>query len=438
MPLTEVTVIYGQNQLTLPDGSAAQGVITLRAVQETPAADYTIVSAPKTFTLVNGNISGTIASNGSPNLQYMVWEQITGAVNPLPYLVAAPAGSTLDLSIAPRNTITQTSSLFVLASALGAAGGVATLGSDGILTASQRPPGGAGTVTSVGAGSARVAITGTATIAPLVDVVLDATSADIAALGAQSAGSTGRVPDAGHVHPMPRLDQVSAPIGAVSLAGQKLTSVANGSSATDVAAFGQVVPLSTVTTKGDILAATGSAVIVRLGVGSDGQVLTAASGQSTGLSWAPPAVYKPTVRSAWITTGDTSLPNTSGAWEPLGGFELDMPASAGQWVEISTHGMRSDSTTAYLDIAVIVGTSLVRFLATGNGTPGLEGDPGWYGQSSQFATQSGGRGFVATSGDIDGGNVRFVVAVKAQGSGTLYSSASYPFYWRAINLGVPN
>jgi len=44
--------------------------------------------------------------------------------------------------------------------------------------------------------------------------------------------------------------------------------------------------LSLVTTKGDILAATGSAVLARLGVGSDTQVLTADSTQTTGIKWA--------------------------------------------------------------------------------------------------------------------------------------------------------
>jgi hypothetical protein len=46
---------------------------------------------------------------------------------------------------------------------------------------------------------------------------------------------------------------------------------------------------SVATTKGDLLVATGSAVIVRRAVGSDGQVLTADSAQSDGVKWATPA-----------------------------------------------------------------------------------------------------------------------------------------------------
>src|SRR5206468_1081543 len=44
---------------------------------------------------------------------------------------------------------------------------------------------------------------------------------------------------------------------------------------------------STATTKGDLLAATASATIARLGVGLDNQVLTADSTQTTGIKWAP-------------------------------------------------------------------------------------------------------------------------------------------------------
>lgn len=43
---------------------------------------------------------------------------------------------------------------------------------------------------------------------------------------------------------------------------------------------------STLTTKGDIYVATGASTPARLGVGSDGQILTADSSQSTGVKWA--------------------------------------------------------------------------------------------------------------------------------------------------------
>lgn len=46
---------------------------------------------------------------------------------------------------------------------------------------------------------------------------------------------------------------------------------------------------SIVTTKGDLIAATASATVSRLGVGTDGQVLTADSATATGLSWTTPS-----------------------------------------------------------------------------------------------------------------------------------------------------
>lgn len=52
-----------------------------------------------------------------------------------------------------------------------------------------------------------------------------------------------------------------------------------------VLANGGGIPPGTVTAKGDLIAATGNAAVTRLGVGTDGQVLSAASAQGTGLRW---------------------------------------------------------------------------------------------------------------------------------------------------------
>ena len=48
------------------------------------------------------------------------------------------------------------------------------------------------------------------------------------------------------------------------------------------------IPKSLVTTKGDVVTATASATPARLGVGSNGQVLTADSTTATGIKWATP------------------------------------------------------------------------------------------------------------------------------------------------------
>lgn len=69
---------------------------------------------------------------------------------------------------------------------------------------------------------------------------IDTTAADIAALGTQAAGATGLAADAGHVHQMPRHDQLAAPTASVAWGSQKITSLANGVAGTDAAAFGQI------------------------------------------------------------------------------------------------------------------------------------------------------------------------------------------------------
>jgi len=62
---------------------------------------------------------------------------------------------------------------------------------------------------------------------------------------------------------------------------------------------------ATVTTKGDILAATAASTIARVGVGADGQILTADSTQTSGLKWATPAAAPVTsvVGQTGIITG---------------------------------------------------------------------------------------------------------------------------------------
>jgi len=68
------------------------------------------------------------------------------------------------------------------------------------------------------------------------------------------------------------------------------------------------IPLSTVTTKGDLIVATGAGTVVRQGVGTDGQVLTASSGAATGLAWATAA----SGGDNWVLVSQQTLSSSSG------------------------------------------------------------------------------------------------------------------------------
>jgi len=73
------------------------------------------------------------------------------------------------------------------------------------------------------------------------------------------------------------------------------------------------VPLATATTKGDLLAATASATVARLAVGTDTHVLTADAAEATGVKWAAAASsspilgYKVDTSNANYSTSSTSF-----------------------------------------------------------------------------------------------------------------------------------
>jgi hypothetical protein len=68
---------------------------------------------------------------------------------------------------------------------------------------------------------------------PTTGVSLDSTASDIAPLGVQAAGTNASAARADHVHGMPRLDQISIPIAAVSLNSERLTTIGTPSASTD-------------------------------------------------------------------------------------------------------------------------------------------------------------------------------------------------------------
>jgi hypothetical protein len=79
-----------------------------------------------------------------------------------------------------------------------------------------------------------------------------------------------------------------------------------------------MVPKTLVDAKGDLIAATAADTVARLAVGANGTVLTAASGQATGLEWATPASGAYTLLSTTTLSGaTTNITSISGSYKFL-------------------------------------------------------------------------------------------------------------------------
>lgn len=122
-----------------PDQSVPTGKVTFAPVQDAPGGGYIVVEGAVTATLVNGSISQTLVNNAQVTaLQYLVTEEIDGVPGYVNYVIT-PTGSTLDLSTAPRGTVGATTPVYVLASTLGQANGIAQLDAGGHVPIGQVP-----------------------------------------------------------------------------------------------------------------------------------------------------------------------------------------------------------------------------------------------------------------------------------------------------------
>jgi hypothetical protein len=81
------------------------------------------------------------------------------------------------------------------------------------------------------------------------------------------------------------------------------------------------------TTKGDIIVATGNATLVRQGVGTNGQVLTADSAEADGVKWATPAAGGKVLQVVYGSTA-TSVSSTSNTLIDTGLTATITPTSA--------------------------------------------------------------------------------------------------------------
>jgi len=179
------------------------------------------------------------------------------------------------------------------------------------------------------------------------------------------------------------------------------------STATTTALNGKL-SLSAVTTKGDIVAATGSAAVSRLGVGSNNQVLTADSSTATGLKWA--AAASGSVSS--VTAGNSSITVAGTASDPTVAVSAATlaslaPVASPTFTGTATFAKTVGTPVALTDAATIAVDAslgnLFRVTLGGNRTMGVPSTPSDGQQIMLEITQDGTGGRTITWPSSTGG-----------------------------------
>lgn len=187
--------------------------------------------------------------------------------------------------------------------------------------------------------------------------------------------------------------------------------------------------------KGDIAVATAADTATRLGVGTNGQVLTAASGQATGLQWATPTVYEAVGVAAALVDDLSGVSNAATARTNLGlAIGTDVQA-----YDADLAAMAALTTTAYgralLEVANLA--ALQAILGT-TGTPSastyLRGDGSWQTPSGgggtaevlalvSYASGSNVTSTSATYADVSAANLVVTFTAPSSGSVTVHLNA---------------
>ena len=142
------------------------------------------------------------------------------------------------------------------------------------------------------------------------------------------------------------------------------------------------ISVSTVTAKGDLIVASGNAVVARLGVGTNGQILTADSSATNGIKWA-------TVAAGGVASVSGTAPiTTSGSTAITVAINQGSTSAVGA-LQLTDSANSTSTTTAATPNAVL--QSMKNYQASAyNSTTRIGNVPSWY-TSTNLQTATSGR-----------------------------------------------
>jgi hypothetical protein len=144
------------------------------------------------------------------------------------------------------------------------------------------------------------------------------------------------------------------------------------------------------------------------------------------------------------TSGDLTL--NSATWANVDtGLDLTLIAATGDVIEAEVNGLWGiGGVYGALDVATIVGGSVVNYLSSGTSTPRTNGEVQWLDRDStdgryNGSSIGGAARYVVQAGDISGGTVtlRLRYTTFSASNKTLSGSTSSPLTFKATNLGQP-
>jgi len=192
------------------------------------------------------------------------------------------------------------------------------------------------------------------------------------------------------------------------------------------------IPATIVNAKGDLIAATADNTVARLGVGTDGQVLTAAAAQATGLSWAAPVVYE----AAGAVTAH------AGAADPHTGYalETDVTASLALKADLASPGLTGNPTaptqTAGNNSTRLATTAFVTTAVGGGGGSALVVKRAIVGSGNITPQNTAGAWAALTGGPTLTIPASVGDYISAEVMGALYQGASSTFVDLAVLAGA--